>query len=161
MQKTVDKKEILKNIVPRVTEKCQCLGLIPVEVDFKNESGRWYLKVFIHNEKQAVTHSECEALTKSIGDSFDEIIPVHYYLEVSSPGIDRKLKSAQEYNIFKNHNVLIKLKNSSEFELKNFKAKITEFDEEVGLKLFVPDMDKEITLKINDISSVRLDSTCV
>jgi len=160
MQKTVDKKEILKNIVPRVAEKCRDLGLIPVEIDFKNESGRWYLKVFIHSEKHTVTHSECEALTKSIGDSLDEIIPVNYYLEVSSPGIDRKLKSAQEYQIFKNHNAVIKLKNSSEFELKNFKAKILGFDEEVGLTVFVADLDKEITLKTNDISSVRLDGFC-
>jgi ribosome maturation factor RimP len=161
MQKTVDKIEILKNIVPFVSEACRKLDLIPVEIDFKNESGRWYLKIFIFSENHTVTHNECEALTKSISDTLDEMIAVQYYLEVSSPGIDRKLKSTQEYNIFKNHNVIIKLKNSSEFELKNFKAKLTAFDEEIGLTVFVPDLEKEIILQVNDISSVRLDSALV
>jgi len=157
----VNKKEILKNIAPVIRKACGTLGLIPIEIDFKNESGRWFLRIFIYSEKHDIIHKDCEALTKALGDAFEETIAVPYFLEVSSPGLDRKLKSSEEYNIFKNKDVLIKLKNSSELEIKKFKAKLVSFDENIGLAVFVPEINKEIILKEKDISSVRLDCSFV
>ena len=34
---------------------------------------------------------------EEVDDFLDELIPVKYYLEVSSPGLDRKFKTEKEY----------------------------------------------------------------
>ena len=48
--------------------------------------------------------------SKILNDFLDELIPVKYYLEVSSPGLERKFKSDKEFIIFKGRRISIKCK---------------------------------------------------
>ena len=87
----------------------------------------------------------------------DELIPFKYYLEVSSPGLDRKFKSEKEYIIFKGHDVLIKLKNSVEgIDAKTFSAVLLDYNESFGIKIlyenkeFIIPMEKIHYTKLND-----------
>ena len=85
----------------------------------------------------------------------DELIPFKYYLEVSSPGLDRKLKSEKEYIIFKGHDILIKLKTLiDETPLKTFEAKLLDYNESFGIK--VKFEEKEIIIPLEKIHSVKL-----
>jgi len=87
----------------------------------------------------------------------DELIPFKYYLEVSSPGLDRKFKSEKEYIIFKNHDVIIKLKNPlEEIEDKTIEARLLDYNESFGIKILYKDneyivpMEKIHYTKLND-----------
>ena len=87
----------------------------------------------------------------------DELIPFKYYLEVSSPGLDRKFKSEKEYIVFKGHDVIVKLKNSVEgIEEKTINAKLLDYNESFGIKIlykeneFIIPMEKIHSTKLND-----------
>ena len=104
-----------------------------------------------------VTLDDCEKVTRSLSDFLDELIPVKYYLEVSSPGLERKFKSDKEFIIFKGRNVSIKLKTPLEGEEeKVFKGEILDFDETEGLKFFRFDDGRELQIPRSNIQSAKL-----
>ena len=115
------------------------------------------LRIYIFSPNHSVSHLDCENLSRGMGDMLDELIPFKYYLEVSSPGLDRKFKSEREYIIFKNHDVIIKLENSIEgIETKTFEAKLLDYNESFGIKVeynskeFIIPMNKIHYTKLND-----------
>ncbi len=149
--------EINQKILPLIEKTVKEHGLVTVEVNFINESGKWHLKIFIYKSGAPVTHEDCEKIVKSLNEPLDEIIPIPYILEVSSPGTERKLKSENEYEIFKGERVKIKLKKSEEHEAGTFIAKIKDYSKEKGLTLELAEEKGELTVKNKNISSIKLE----
>lgn len=78
------------------------LGLELVDVVFVKEGGEWYLRVFIDREG-GVTLDDCQALSERLDRWLDEADPVPhaYRLEVSSPGVERPLKTPADFRRFR------------------------------------------------------------
>ncbi len=155
-KENVNKTEILKLIKPVSEKAAQESGLLEVETVFLKEASKWTVKIYIYNPRSSVTHEDCEKITQKLAPCLDEIIPVPYCLEVSSPGTERKLKSKKEYEIFKGERVKVKLKKTTEKDIKVFPAKIRDYKEDEGLILEMPD-GTELKIKNEDISSVKLE----
>lgn len=87
----------------------------------------------------------------------DKLIPVKYYLEVSSPGLERKFKSDKEFMIFKGRRISIKLKNPLDGETeKIFKGEILDWDDNEGLKFLRFDDGEELQIPKENIQSAKL-----
>lgn len=157
MKEEINRHEILEKIMPLVENTAMRFNLIPVEVDFTKENHRWYLRIFLFSYDHPVNLEDCENVTRSIQDFLDELIPCKYYLEVSSPGLERKFKSEKEYLIFRGRNVSIKLKQPFEGETEQiFKAKLIDYDEREGITIIRLDDEKEMVLPISAIKSTKL-----
>lgn len=158
MKEQINRHEILEKITPLIENTAMRFNLIPVEIDFEKENHRWFLKIFLFSYEKSVSLEDCENVTRSLGDFLDELIPCKFYLEVSSPGLERKFKSDKEYLIFRGKNISIKLKTPLEGESENiFKAKLVDYDE-AKRNIFVKRLsdDKELILSLNDIKNTRL-----
>ncbi len=89
-------------IVRRVEELVQPIadrnGVEIVEVLFVHENGRWCLRIFM-DKPGGVNLNDCETVSREIEQVLDELdfIPHSYVLEVSSPGLERPLKRAEDY----------------------------------------------------------------
>lgn len=85
-----------KNTAEIVSEICEPvarkLGFSIWDIRFEKEGASWFLRVFIDKEG-GVTIDDCEAMSVAIDPLLDQADPIDdsYYLEVSSPGIDRAL----------------------------------------------------------------------
>ncbi len=77
------------------------LGLELVEVEYRQEGGRMVLRLFIDREG-GVTLDDCAAVSRELAEILDveDFIQGRYNLEVSSPGLDRPLKGAEDYRRF-------------------------------------------------------------
>ena len=151
------KKEVMKNIYPLIENTCMRFNLIPLEVDFSKESGRWFLRIFIYATDHDVNHQDCENISRSLSDFLDELIPVKYYLEVSSPGLERRFKSEKEYIIFIGKVIEMKLKTPLEGESeKHFKALLLDYNDGEGAKIKRLSDDKEFTISLDNVFSSRL-----
>ena len=73
-------------------------GMELVEVSFKLGRGRGLLQVFI-DKPGGVTLDDCQAVSRELGTLLDveDVIPGAYVLEVSSPGLDRPLKTVRDF----------------------------------------------------------------
>lgn len=152
-----NKKQTLEKIMPVIENTAMRHNLIPLEVSLEKENGHWFLRIFIYSYDHPVNHNDCEHMTRGLGDLLDELIPFKYYIEVSSPGLERRLKSTKEYVIFKGHNVIVKVKEPVEENYpKKFEAKLVDYNEGLGLTVLTDDTKKEFTIKTDNIFSVRL-----
>lgn len=61
-------------------------------IEYVKENGEYYLRIYIDKEG-GIALSDCEALSRRVSDILDEKDPIAtaYFLEVSSPGLNRGL----------------------------------------------------------------------
>lgn len=153
----VNKRELMEKLEPLIDNTLMRFGLIPVESELIKENHRWFLRIFIYSTEREVNLEDCEKVSRSLSDFLEELIPFKYYLEVSSPGVERKLKSDKEYLIFKGKDINIKLKEPiDESGEKQFVAKIVDFDENEGLTVFAYKDKQNVLIKKDNIMSAKL-----
>src|SRR5688572_19707093 len=72
-----------------------------VEFVLRGGGKAWVLRVFI-DKPAGITHQDCELVSEQLGTVLDveDLIPFSYTLEVSSPGLDRKLVKDSDYTRF-------------------------------------------------------------
>jgi ribosome maturation factor RimP len=72
-----------------------------VDVVFRREAQGWVLRLFL-DKPGGVTLEDCREVSEQLSDLLDveEVIDHPYALEVSSPGLDRVLKTAQDFTRF-------------------------------------------------------------
>ena len=87
-----------KSVVEAVTEGiapvAEQLGYVLWDVEYVKEGARRILRVTIDND-EGITIEDCERMHRAIDPVLDEIDPIDvaYDLEVSSPGIERDLRT--------------------------------------------------------------------
>ena len=80
----------------------QSSGLEVVEIDLRGGGKARMLRIFI-DKPGGVTHDDCSNFSREVGTIFDveDAVPGgSYTLEVSSPGLDRKLLKPADYQRF-------------------------------------------------------------
>ena len=72
------------------------LGVELWDVRFEKEGTEWYLRFFI--DKDGLTIEDCENFSRAMDPILDEADPIEkrYVMEVSSPGIERKLNNDEQ-----------------------------------------------------------------
>ena len=81
-----------------------------VDVEYVKEGGSFFLRVYIDKEP-AVDLELCQRFSEALSDILDKADPIesNYYLEVSSPGVERSLKKAADFERFAGKSVLVSL----------------------------------------------------
>ncbi len=69
-----------------------------VDLEYRREPGGWTLRLYIDKDG-GVTLEDCQRVSHEIGTllEVEDPIPHRFNLEVSSPGLDRPLKSATDF----------------------------------------------------------------
>lgn len=106
MQEAVASK--IQEIAERVADS---EGLEVVEVEVKGGGSARLVRISI-DKPAGVTHADCELMSKQVGAILDveDVVPGgRYTLEVSSPGLERKLRKPQDYQRFQGQKAKIVL----------------------------------------------------
>ena len=88
--------KIEKIVVPAAEE----FGLELVDVEYLQDGGYWYVRVYIEKEDEEISLEDCSKLSSAVEDAIDKLIEEKFFLEVSSPGLERPLKKEQDYERF-------------------------------------------------------------
>jgi len=83
-------------------------GALLVDFNFVRATARPILKLLVDNKEGGISIGECARLNEMIGNLLDErnIMEEGYILEVSSPGLDRPVKSKDDFLRCRNRKVL-------------------------------------------------------
>lgn len=129
--------KIEEKIESLVKEKIEKLGYELYDVLYLKEGANKILRIVIDQEK-GISLDDCEKVNKAIKDLIDEAdyIEEQYYLEISSPGIERILRKDWQLKKFIGEEVEIKLFKKDDKGNKSY----------IGTLLTVTDENLEIDL---------------
>lgn len=122
------------------------LGFTLWDVEFVKEGSSYYLR-FTIDSVNGVDIDGCEKVHRAIDPLIDEADPIDefYYLEVSSPGLERSLRSDTHFRwaIEREEVVLLKLFHPID-GVKDWRGILTDIEEDGGLVLQTDDGRKQI-----------------
>jgi ribosome maturation factor RimP len=89
-------------------------GLHLVDVELKGGNSNQLLRVFI-DKPGGVSHADCALVSEQLSAMLDveDLFPGRYVLEVSSPGLDRKLTRPSDYTYFVGRRARVVLKEAT------------------------------------------------
>ncbi|MBI4908266.1 MAG: ribosome maturation factor RimP [Acidobacteria bacterium] len=99
---SVAKQAALEKVVEIANRVGASEGIEIVDVELLGGGRNRVLRIYI-DKPGGVTHADCESVSEQVGtilDAEDAIDGGTYTLEVSSPGVERKLKSQKDFERF-------------------------------------------------------------
>lgn len=146
-----------KDIISKVTQYVMPIieenNFDLVEVEFIKEGTNYYLRLYVDKEG-GFSIQDCEKVSRYLEAKLeeDDFIEKAYILEVSSPGIDRILKTDKEYIKYKGRTVDIKLFKPIE-KTKEFQGEL------IGLidnQIIIQENGKQLKFDKKDVAVCRL-----
>ncbi|MRG93572.1 ribosome maturation factor RimP [Polyangium spumosum] len=115
-KKTVDFDRIRAAVGPVLATH----GVVFVDLEWFTDQGSWTLRLTIEREGLSdssdpaggVSLDDCVEVSRDVStvlDAHEDAIPHHYSLEVSSPGLERRLKSVSDFRRFRGKLARVKL----------------------------------------------------
>jgi ribosome maturation factor RimP len=107
--------KIEESVYLLIKDKISELNIEIYDIEYVKEGSEWYLRIYIDKEN-GVDISDCENISRLIEPIIDKEDPIKtpYYLEVSSPGIERTLKKQEHFDKFIGSMVEVSLFNAFE-----------------------------------------------
>ena len=128
------------------------LGYELYDVEYAKEGKNYFLRIFI-DKQDGIDLNDCEKVNDSIMDLLDEAdyIKEQYFLEVSSPGIERNLRKDKHLDGAMGEEIEVNLFKPFD-KKKNLQGVLTGYDESTITMMYEND---EIAINRKDISHMK------
>ena len=145
--------KIEEKVESLVKEKIEKIGYELYDVLYVKEGSNKILRIVIDSEK-GISLDDCEKVNNEIKETIDEANPIEeqYFLEISSPGIERLLRKDWQLKKFKGADVNIKLFKKDENGKKEYTGTLGDITKNT---LDVEADGKNITIDRKIISQVK------
>ena len=148
--------ELVGDIVRPIAEE---KGFRVVDIEYVKEGKNWFLRIYI-DKPGGVDLNDCAMFNELVSEQMDALepdpIPYAYYLEVSSPGAERPLKTEEDFELAVGRYIHVSLFEPVE---KNnvYEGTLKELTDD-NMVLSVKDKNKtrDVELKRTNISKARL-----
>ncbi|GFI41350.1 ribosome maturation factor RimP [Thomasclavelia cocleata] len=128
------------------------------DLEYVQDRGEWYLRIFVEKNEGFLDMDTCVAVSEAISQKMDEEDPIEgeYYLEVSSPGVEKPLKTFEQVKSSLGKYVYAKFYNpvAGLDEVEGFIKRIE--DETIEFEYLVKNIKKKIKIDYNNIKFIRL-----
>lgn len=128
------------------------LGYELYDVEYAKEGKNYFLRVFIDKE-EGIDLNDCEKVNDGIMNLLDEAdyIKEQYFLEVSSPGVERNLRKDKHLDSAMGEQIEVNLFKPMDNK-KCLEGVLTGYDEDAITMMYEND---EISIKRKDISQMK------
>ena len=112
-------------------EKIEAIGYELYDVEYSKEGKNYFLRIFI-DKTEGIDLNDCEKVNNEIDEILDEAdyIKEQYFLEVSSPGIERIIRKEKHLKKYIGHEINIKLFKKDKNGNKEYQGILKAFDQE-------------------------------
>lgn len=91
--------KVIESVVPVIEPIVESENCYLVDVEYVKEGPNWYLRVYADKEN-GIDIEDCAKISEKLSEALDQIspdpFPKAYFLEVSSPGAERPLKTEKD-----------------------------------------------------------------
>ena len=123
--------KIEEKVEQLVKDPIEKLGYSLYDVEYVKEGPEYYLRIYIDKES-GIDLNDCEKVSNEINEILDkaDYIKEQYYLEVSSPGIERKLRKDKHLEQNIGNEIAIKLFKKDEEGKKEYQGILKKYTEQ-------------------------------
>lgn len=141
---------LVEDLVSPILEE---MKLELVDIEYVKEGSNWFLRVFIDKDG-GIDIDDCGVVSEKLSKRLDEVDPIKeaYFLEVSSPGIERPLKKEKDIYWAVGKRVNIKTYEPIE-DMKVFEGELAGFD---GNALSIQEGNKLYSIPYDKVANARL-----
>jgi len=122
--KLIEKVEVL---LDPILEKME---LDLVDIDYTQDGAYWFLRVYLEKIGDQITLDECAKVSHEISEDVDQMIEDKFFLEISSPGLERPLKKEKDFERFVGKKIKVILKHKLEGS-RNWSGKLEKYENSV------------------------------
>ena len=135
-----------------IKEKIENLGYDLYDVEYAKEGPNYFLRIFI-DKPEGIDLEDCEKVNNEIMEKLDEAdyIKEQYFLEISSPGIERILKKDKHLSQNIGAEVQIKLFKKDENGKKEYQGILKSFNENT----ITIEQEQEIAIERKNIALIK------
>ncbi len=136
-----------------IKNKIESLGYELYDVEYTKEGKDYFLRIFIDKDS-GIDLNDCECVNDAISDLLDEAdyIKEQYFLEVSSPGIERVLRKDKHLEQNIGNKIEVKLFKKDEDGNKEYVGSLKEYNKDT---IKIKTEEKEIEINRKDISHIK------
>ena len=144
---------IVRELVENAVEECGCRLW---DVEYVKDTTGWNLILYIDKD-EGISLDDCEMVNDAVEPILDEAdpIPDSYCLEISSPGLERELRTYDHMNAFLGSSVLVRLYAAVDGS-KNMTATLSACDPENDTVTLAPDGKEPIVLPRKAIAKMTI-----
>lgn len=150
MKETVEEsiEKIEKIVLPVLKE----MELELVDIEYLQEGGYWYVRIYIEKLDGDVSLDDCAKVSMAVEDDIDKLIDKKFFLEISSPGVERPLKREKDYIRFTGSKIKVSLKHKIN-EKKNFEGILSKFENDT---VFLMTDNEELEIPFKEVRKANL-----
>ena len=140
-----------------VTGAIEGAGYELVEIEWKREPGGWVVRLFVDRPDGGFSLDDCERVSRELSAVLDaaDVIPQAYSLEVSSPGLNRPLRTVDHFRRFRGEKAKVRLIAGVDGR-RNFSGTIVGVLDDAPSRVVVEVDGKEYTLPLDDLDCANL-----
>ena len=150
----MSKNALIDKLVTLIKPTVSELNYELYNLEFVKEGNENYLRIYIDKENGGISLEDCEKVSRSVSELLDVEDPIveAYYLEVSSPGIDRKLCTEEHFERYTGSKVLVKISGLLNGK-KKYEGELIAFNSE---ELKIKSEEQEVSIPRSKVLSVNL-----
>lgn len=128
------------------------------DIEYVQEKNEWYLRIFIEKNQGHLDMDTCVAVSEDISLKMDEadIIKDEYYLEVSSPGAEKPLKTLEKVKESVGEYVYLQLKKPMQGMAEVYGTILGVDESNIEIEYLVKNIKKKCIVQYEDIAFIRL-----
>jgi len=148
---------ILDKIRDVVTGPIEGAGYELVDLEWKREPIGWVVRLFVDKPGDRMGIDDCERLSREVSVVLDvsDVVPQAYNLEVSSPGLDRPLRTLAHFRRFVGERAKVRLYRGVDGR-RNFAGRIVAAPDDVPARVVMDVDGVEFTLPLDDLERANL-----
>lgn len=148
-------KNAAEQIAELIAPTVEALGLELWGIELQQQGKYSLLRIYIENREDGVGIEDCEKVSRQVSALLDVEDPIsgEYTLEVSSPGMDRPLFTAEQFGLYVGETVNIRLRTAMQGRRK-FKGVIERVNEGV-VDLLVD--GESVAIQLSDLDKANID----
>ncbi|MEI6856382.1 ribosome maturation factor RimP [Psychrilyobacter sp.] len=151
MAKKVDEK-LLERVEKLLAPVLEPIELELVDMEYIQDGAYWFLRIYLEKIDGKITLDECAKVSNSISEDVDRMIEDKFFLEVSSPGLERPLKKEKDFVRFTGEKIKVILRHKVE-DSRNWTGKLEKCEESM---IYLNTEEKTLEIPFEEIKKANI-----
>ena len=146
--------QILDEFEKKIEPHLKGMNLELADLEYVRDGGYNYLRVYVEKMDETTTLDDCIDFSREIDGIADDLIEEKFFLEVSTPGVERRLRKPKDFVRFSGERINVQAKSNIE-GAKKFIGKLEKFENDTVF-LLDDKLEKIVEIPLSKLKKANL-----